>query len=70
MYQRRNFFWSDEQKYVRELGLRRILKCRRRASSRNQGIIRVFQVPKLNFKAEEYIDMIDWQSSEVTEPPL
>ncbi|KAK4880464.1 hypothetical protein RN001_008610 [Aquatica leii] len=61
---------ADERKYVRKLSLRRILKCRRRASNCNQGTIRVFQVPKLNFKAEEYIYMIDWQSSEVTKSPL
>ena len=57
---------TDERKHVRELGLRRILKAR---SQRTAGV-RKFTVPLLNFDSSDYIDMIDWQSTEITEPPL
>ena len=29
-----------------------------------------FRVPKLNFDAGEYFDLISWQDSAITEPPL
>lgn len=57
---------TDDKKHVRELGLRRILKCR---NTQNDEI-REFKVPKLNFEAHSYMDLIDWQSVTVTEPPL
>jgi len=57
---------TDEKEHIRQLGLRRILKCR---SSQNE-IIREFRIPILNFKASSYLDLIDWQSTKITEPPL
>ena len=30
----------------------------------------MFQVPPLNVYAKDYIDLIDWQQSKITEPPL
>lgn len=56
---------TDERKAIRELGLRRILRAR----SEKYGI-RQFRVPTLNLDAEDYIDIIDWQDTEVSEPPL
>ena len=56
----------DENEYIRELGWRRILKARRSASD----LVRVFKVPALNFSAQSYFDMVDWQSLDLTEPPL
>lgn len=57
---------SDERQNIRELGLRRILKARLEKSS----ILREFRVPKLQFDASEYFDLIDWKNTGVTEPPL
>ena len=56
----------DENKNVRQLGWRRIMKAR----STSARCIREFKPPKINFKAESYFDMIDWQAASVTEPPL
>lgn len=55
----------DERKEIRELAMRRILRAR----SEQYGL-RVFHVPKLNFAATDYIDLIDWQSTEISEPPI
>jgi hypothetical protein len=57
---------TDERKYVRELGLRRILKAR---SQRVTGI-RHFTVPGLNYDSSDYIELIDWHCNGITEPPL
>lgn len=32
--------------------------------------IREFAIPKLNFEATDYVDLINWQESHITEPPL
>ena len=57
---------SDERQNIRELGLRQILKARLEKSS----TLRQFKIPKLNFDAGEYFDLIDWQDTTVTEPPM
>ncbi|GBN09635.1 hypothetical protein AVEN_177827-1 [Araneus ventricosus] len=36
----------------------------------NSGSLRLFKLPKLNFGAANYIDLIDWPNCVVTEPPL
>ncbi|GBM07088.1 hypothetical protein AVEN_177056-1 [Araneus ventricosus] len=36
----------------------------------NSGGLRFFKLPKLNFEAADYIDLIDWSNCVVTEPPL
>lgn len=59
---------TDDRKHIRELGLRRIMRAR--ASKKPQRDIRMFEVPVLKFDAADYIDLIDWQSCELTEPPL
>jgi len=56
---------TDDSKTIRELGMRRVLKAR----SEKYGI-RKFVIPTLNFDAKNYIDLIDWQNADVTEPPL
>jgi hypothetical protein len=56
---------TDERKHVRELGLRRILKAR---STRVVGIIKC-TVPALNYDVSNYIYLIDWQNTDITEPP-
>ena len=57
---------SDERLDVREFGLRRILKAR----SEKQAVLCQFSVPKLKFDAREYFELVDWQESVITEPPL
>lgn len=57
---------ADERQYIRELGLRRILKAR----AEKQPVLREFVVPKLNLDANEYFELINWQDTEITEPPL
>lgn len=59
---------GDERKHIRELALRRILKARLKLRLPNK--IRYFKLPPLNFKAEDYIDLISWQDCNITEPPL
>ena len=60
---------GDDRHHIRELGLRKILKIRDNGGQNSKNL-RIFQVPKLNFDASAYYDMIDWQNIEVTEPPL
>ena len=56
---------NDERPHIRELGWRRIKKCRESGSQ-----LRIFKLPKLNAKCDDYIDMIDWQSEIISEPPI
>lgn len=58
---------TDDRQHVRELGLRRILRAR--TCNQRNVCIRVFQIPPLNFEATDYTELIDWQTSFVTEPP-
>ena len=46
-------------------GMRRILRAR----SESYGL-RKFSIPTLNFNAQNYTDLIDWQLTDVTEPLL
>lgn len=59
---------TDHRKHIRQLGLRRILKCR--VDGFQTSNIRQFKVPELNFEAQDYTELINWQSVTVTEPPL
>ena len=53
---------NDERQNIRELGLRRILKARLEKST-----LREFKIPKLNFDAGQYFELIDWKDTEATE---
>lgn len=57
---------TDNRRHIRELGLRRVLKSRQHAI----GGVREFVIPRLNFEANEYIDMIDWKKNKITDPPV
>lgn len=57
---------GDQQLHVRELALRHILKSR----SMSVSAIRKFRVPKINFNANDYIEIIEWQTFTLTESPL
>ncbi|KAK0066937.1 hypothetical protein Bpfe_003672 [Biomphalaria pfeifferi] len=58
---------TDEKSEIRELALRRILKSRKQ---KRTSSVRSFCVPLINFEATSYIDMIDWQKTSITEPPI
>lgn len=55
----------DERSFIRELAMRRILKAR----SERFGLRR-FVIPTLNFNARDYIDLINWQQTDVSDPPI
>ena len=57
---------TDDRLNIRELGLRRVMKSRQQHSHK----IRKFQIPKLNFNANDYIEMINWQKVLLTSPPI
>ncbi|KAK0055600.1 hypothetical protein Bpfe_014875 [Biomphalaria pfeifferi] len=58
---------TDEKSEIRELALRRIMKSRKQ---KRTSPVRSFCVPLINFEATSYIDMIDWQKTPITEPPI
>ena len=58
---------GDDRSHIRELGLRRILKAR---SDNIETSIRQFKIPNINFKANDYIGLINWQTVTITEPPI
>ena len=61
---------SDDRPYIRTLGLRRIMKARSMTPSENETTIRKFLVSELNFNANDYSEIIDWQKCLLTEPPI
>ncbi|GBO20620.1 hypothetical protein AVEN_55943-1 [Araneus ventricosus] len=54
---------------IRELAVRRSLRVREKKTKNSDGL-RFFKLPKLNFEAADYIDLIDWSNCVVIEPPL
>ena len=64
---------NDDCAAIRELGFRRILKVRRDCAGKKQlfSVIRQFKVPEINFLAENYTELLHWESDhQRTEPPL
>lgn len=57
---------ADESETLRILALRRILKARQETVSR----IRTFELPKFDFNAQNYQNLINWQEINLTEPPV
>lgn len=57
---------ADNRPHIRELALRRILKIRYRTTGLTP--LRVFKIPKFNFDAQNFVDLIDWKNP--TEPPF
>lgn len=57
---------ADDRIHVRELALRRILKAR----TAGHQTLRSFVIPKINFDASDYIDLIDWHATVITLPPI
>ncbi|CAH1110315.1 unnamed protein product [Psylliodes chrysocephalus] len=60
---------TDERKFIRELAVRRIIKIRNQMDLHTE--VRAFILPKFNFDAEDYCDLLQtWQEFPLTEPPL
>ena len=64
---------NDNNVTIRKLGFRRILKARRESEKtpKNSFIIRQFEVPEINIKAEHYSELLHWEHDhQRTEPPM
>ena len=59
--------FTNERSDIRKFALRRILISRKQKRTRP---VRSFCTPVINFEATSYIDMIDWQKTPITEPPI
>lgn len=59
---------TDERNHIRELGFRRIMKAKQAISESDS--IRIFKPPNLNFEAKDYTEIIKWNTSTLTPPPL
>ncbi|GLV46148.1 hypothetical protein CBL_02864 [Carabus blaptoides fortunei] len=57
---------GDTRLHIRKLALRHILKCR----SQKSATLRKFKLPKINFNATDYIELIEWHTTNITEPPI
>lgn len=60
---------TDDRRHVRELAYRRILAARNERAPSSTGI-REFRVPRLNFDASDYTELVNWQEIDRCEPPL
>ena len=58
---------NDKSSDIRKLGWMRIKKAREQSKGKT---IKTIQIPDLNFEAELYFDMINWQKVSLTELPL
>ena len=58
---------NDDSNDIRELAWRRIKKAKDSLKGKS---VRAFKIPKLDFDAECYTDMISWENVNITEPPL
>ncbi|GBN24114.1 hypothetical protein AVEN_99929-1 [Araneus ventricosus] len=57
-----------ERCHIRTFGVRRIIKAKEISPDGN--CVRRFVIPAVNFRARDYVDMIDWQAFYVTPPPV
>ena len=61
---------ADNDEQIRQKTVNTILDIRTNISSFGPMEIRPFNLPSLRFTAETYADMIDWETSLITEPPF
>lgn len=57
---------TDDNKDTRLLALRKIIN----AKKQDLPIIREFKVPAINFSADSYVNLIDWEESVIHPPPV
>lgn len=63
----------DERKHIRELAARKVKAARENSVSRSSsssGDIRKFAIPKLNFEASDYYELVNWVDIPRHEPPI
>ena len=60
---------TDERLTVRQNALEKIL-CARRTLGSNDILKKPCKLPSINFSAEEYYDMVDWQRTPYISPPV
>ena len=61
---------DDENKIIRELVLGRVLRSRKLCNSVTNKFIGTFKIANINFDADNFYDMVDWQNVMVTPLPL
>jgi len=61
---------SDERPHIRELAFRRIMAARKETESNATTTVRRFRVPEMNFEADDYTELVDWQSIDRSSPPV
>ena len=61
---------SDERQHIRELAFRRIMAARKETTSNATTAVRQFRVLQLNFEADDYTELVDWQSIDRFLPPV
>ncbi|GBM23391.1 hypothetical protein AVEN_138638-1 [Araneus ventricosus] len=59
---------TDERCHIRTFAARRIIKAREIGPDGN--CVRRFVIPAVNFRAMDYVDLIDWQACNVTPPTV
>ncbi|GBM07604.1 hypothetical protein AVEN_230037-1 [Araneus ventricosus] len=59
---------TDERCHIRTLDARRIIKAREIGPDGN--CVRRFLIPAVNFRATDYVDIIDWQACNITPPTV
>lgn len=57
---------TDHRSQVRQDALQKIIFAR----ENNANELRTFKIPKLNFEAKDYVDLIDWPNCKITSPPV
>ena len=50
-----------ENDLTRELGMRRVFKAQKLQTENGKGV-RLFNIPKIDFDAKAYYELIDWQN--------
>ena len=61
---------TDKRTHIRAHSIRRVITAREPNEMVGNVAIIKFCIPKINFKANDYIDLIDWSSGKVTRPPM
>jgi hypothetical protein len=59
----------DNEKSIRQQAHKKILIART-SQNASENVVRIFEIPEVNFKAETYSNLIDWRNIHITEPPL
>lgn len=57
----------DDREDFRKLAVTKIIEARK---NNDEGTIRCFQIPLLNFNVNDYFELINWENNQVTEPPI